>query len=205
MAHDRTPAPVGTPKFRLSYLIRGKPGHPLHPLLAHVTMGAYVTGAVLAVLGRLGVSEPSLAKGWWLAILVGLASSAATAVTGAADFFALGSRNPARRTTIAHIALMMPSIPAFALTLVRGHAGYVKGAIGTLPLALTLVGLTLVMLGGFVGGKLVFTHGLRVEPLRRILEASSAGTADPAAPEIRALSPSGAGSRRRSRPRVSHR
>jgi uncharacterized membrane protein len=184
VAHDRAPADVGTPGFKWSYLIRGTPGHPLHPLLAHITMGAYATGAVLAVLGRLGVSEHDLAKGWWLAILVGLASSVATATTGAADFFALGSRNPARRTTWLHLSLMLPSTPAFGMTLVLGHRGYVKGVIGTPPFVLTLAGVALVMIGGYVGGKLVFSHGLRVEPLRRMSEASKAEVADPAVARV---------------------
>ena len=167
-----------TPTFKWSYLLRGKPGHPLHPLMAHITIGAYVTGAVLAVLGRLGVSEHDLAKGWWLAIAVGLASSAVTALTGLLDFLALEPGTPARRNTWLHLLLIMPSTPAFGLALVRGHHGYVKGVIGTLPLGFTLVGVALVLFGGYVGGKLVFAQGLRVEPMRRLSEASTAGAAD---------------------------
>src|SRR5271166_3247317 len=58
-----------------SSVLRGWPGHPLHPAFAHVAMGGYTVGAVLAVLGRAGVSEHDLAKGWWLAVLVGFAAS----------------------------------------------------------------------------------------------------------------------------------
>jgi hypothetical protein len=46
-----------------------------HPAFAHVAMGGYTVGAVLAVLGRAGVSEHDLAKGWWLEAATGVSSS----------------------------------------------------------------------------------------------------------------------------------
>lgn len=136
--------------------------YPLHPPLTDVTIGAYVTATLLAILGRSGVSEANLAKGWWLALVVALSASVPTALAGAAEFVVMGARNPARQATIAHMLLMLSTYPFFLEAVRRGHGGYVKGEIATTPLALNLIGVCLLFLGGFVGGKLVYQHGLRV-------------------------------------------
>jgi len=66
--------------MKLSYLIKGFPGHPLHPPLTDATIGAYTVAFVLALLGILGVAEDRMATGWWLALI---AESIATAPSGA--------------------------------------------------------------------------------------------------------------------------
>lgn len=72
---------------KLSYLTRGSPKHPLHPPLTNVTIGAYTVSTILGVLGALGVSEGDMAKAWWLGLIVGLAFSVPTMITGLTDWF----------------------------------------------------------------------------------------------------------------------
>jgi uncharacterized membrane protein len=67
---------------KASYLLRGTPGHPLHPPLTDVTIGSYALATILGVLGWFGVAESDVAKGWWLGLVVGLVASAPTALTG---------------------------------------------------------------------------------------------------------------------------
>ena len=66
----------------MKWLLRGFPGHPLHPPLTDVTIGAYTLATAMAVLSRLGVSEENTATAWWLALIVGLVVTAPTAITG---------------------------------------------------------------------------------------------------------------------------
>src|SRR6185437_901553 len=62
--------------------LRGFPGHPSHPPLTDVTIGAYTFATVAAILSKLGVAEHGLAQAWWLALVVGAISSALTVGTG---------------------------------------------------------------------------------------------------------------------------
>ena len=62
-------------------LIRGLPGHPLHPPLTDATIGMYVLAAGLAIIGYAGWIELAAAKGMWLALAGGLIVSVPTAVT----------------------------------------------------------------------------------------------------------------------------
>jgi hypothetical protein len=46
--------------FKPSYLVKGFPGHPLHPPLTGATIGAYTAATVLEILAYAGVSEENL-------------------------------------------------------------------------------------------------------------------------------------------------
>ena len=48
--------------------LRGFPGHPSHPPLTDVTIGAYTFALVAAILSKLGVAEHAFAQAWWLAL-----------------------------------------------------------------------------------------------------------------------------------------
>lgn len=141
--------------------------YPLHPPLTHVTVGAYTTAVLLGTVGVSGVAEPVLAKGWWLALLVGFGASVVTALTGVVDFIVIGRRNPARRATLAHMILMLAGMPFFGAAVLVGRAGYVAGEIQTLPVILNLAAFALLVVGASLGGKLVYEHGLRVKPAMR--------------------------------------
>jgi uncharacterized membrane protein len=148
---------------RLSYLVRGFPGHPLHPPLTDVTIGAYTASAALGVLAAFGVDEPNLTKGWWLALIVGLIVSAPTALTGFADWLTITWWTPLWRTATLHAASNLAATGCFALAAVFGHDRYVAGEMGSWTLAATLLGFAFLTLGGWLGGTIVFVHGMRVK------------------------------------------
>src|SRR5204863_1579646 len=74
---------------KLSYLIRGLPGHPLHPPLTDATIGIYTFATIAALFDVFGWSNSAAAQGWWPALLVGLATTVATALTGLADWLTI--------------------------------------------------------------------------------------------------------------------
>jgi uncharacterized membrane protein len=148
---------------RLSYLVRGFPGHPLHPPLTDATIGAYTVSAALGVLAAFGVDEPNLTKGWWLALIVGLIVSAPTALTGLADWLTISWRTPLWWTATRHMLSMLAATACFALAAIFGHDRYIAGDMGSWTLAATLVGFGLLSLGSWLGGTIVFVHGMRVK------------------------------------------
>jgi uncharacterized membrane protein len=146
----------------LKALFRGLPGHPLHPPLTDATIGAYTFATVMAVLSRLGVSEHNTATGWWLALITGLAITIPTAITGFVDWLSIEGGTPLWRTATFHLSAMLAATVVFAIAAGAGHADYVDGTVGGGPLVLTLVAFALLTLGGWLGGAIVFTHGMRV-------------------------------------------
>jgi uncharacterized membrane protein len=148
--------------FKPSYLVRGFPGHPLHPPLTDATIGAYTAATVLGILAYAGVSEENLTKAWWLALLVGLGATALTAVTGLLDWLTITWRTPLWWTATWHMLSMLTATGFFALAAIFGHDRYVDGDMGSWTFIATLVGFVALTVGGWLGGTVVFVHGMRV-------------------------------------------
>jgi uncharacterized membrane protein len=143
-------------------LIRGFPGHPSHPPMTDGAIGAYTAATVLACLGAAGVAEEALAKGWWITLLVGLGFGALAAVTGLADWLSITRGTPLWRTATTHMIVMVLATVLFAAAAIVGYAGYDDGEVGTGPLVLVLCAFVVLTAGGWLGGAIVFVHGMRV-------------------------------------------
>ena len=158
--------------MKLSHLAKGLPGHPLHPPLTDATIGIYTAAALFGLLSVLGVSERNTAAAWWLALIAGLVVTGPTALTGLLDWLDITWGSPLWRTATVHMFSMLTASVFFLLAAIFGHPGYVDGEVTSGSLVLTLVGFGFLTLGGWLGGTVVFVHGMRVlnlveEPARR--------------------------------------
>jgi uncharacterized membrane protein len=158
--------------MKLGYLVKGLPGHPLHPPLTDATIGIYTGATVFGVLSALGLSEANTATAWWLALVLGLIVTGPTALTGLIDWLSITWGTPLWRTATVHMLSMLTATVFFLLAVILGHGGYVDDEVTSGSLILTLVGFGFLTLGGWLGGTVVFVHGMRVlnlveEPARR--------------------------------------
>ena len=152
--------------MKLSYLIRGLPGHPLHPPLTDATIGAYTAATVMGFASIVGVAERGAAHGWWLALVVGLIFTVPTALAGLADWWTISPGTPLKRTATSHLIAMVSATVFFLIAALTGHGGYTHGAVDAGPYVLTLIGFAAMTVGGWLGGAIVFVHGMRVLNLR---------------------------------------
>jgi uncharacterized membrane protein len=148
--------------MKLDYLIRGLPGHPLHPPLTDATIGTYTVATALAVADVTGLSENAAAGGWWLALLFGLCLTVPTALSGLADWLTIRWRTPLWWTATWHLLSMVTATVFFGLAAIFGHSGWQSGDVTTGPFVLNVIGFLLLTLGGWLGGAIVFVHGMRV-------------------------------------------
>lgn len=129
-------------------VLRGEPlGHPLHPAMVAVPIGAWASVSVLDVLGE----GPAARKLTALGILTALPTAAA----GAADWAT--TTGAARRTGLVHAALNDAALLTYLVSWRarrRGHS--MRGAM------LSLAGGGLLGLGGWLGGHLAFSQGVGV-------------------------------------------
>lgn len=148
--------------MRLSALWRGLPGHPIHPPLTDAAIGIYTFATVAALADVLGISDDAAAHGWWLALATGLIVTVPTALTGLVDWLAIEPGTPLKRTATSHLIAMVTATVFFLLALLVGKDSFDAGDITAGPLVLTLVAYGLLALGGWLGGTIVFVHGMRV-------------------------------------------
>ena len=143
-------------------LASGLPGHPTHPPLTDAVIGLYSGAAAFGVLSAVGVSEKNMAVAWWLVLVAGLVVTGPTAVTGLVDWLKISRGTPLWRTATAHLVAMVAATIVFLIAAVVGHGGYVEREVTVASLVLTLSAFALLTLGGWLGGTVVFVHGMRV-------------------------------------------
>lgn len=117
-------------------------GHPLHPALAQVPIGCFVSATVLDLAGERSAARKLGA--------LGIASAAPAALAGATDWS--HSSPSTQRTGLVHALLNTGALLAWGASLLRRRrgGGVVLGAVGT-----SLVGLS-----AAVGGHLAYRQGL---------------------------------------------
>jgi uncharacterized membrane protein len=159
---------------KLEHLYRGFPGHPLHPPLTDATIGTYTFATIASVLSKLGIAEEEAAQGWTLALIVGLIVTGPTALTGFADWLQIPRRTPLWRVATAHMIAMLAATAFFLIAIGAGYSDGIDGAVADGAFVLTLIGFAVLTLGGWLGGSVVFTYGMRVlnlieEPALRVV------------------------------------
>ena len=148
--------------MKLSYLVKGLPGHPLHPPLTDLTIGTYSFATIAAILAKTHLVERNAAYAWWIALVIGLISTALTATTGFIDWIEIEWGSDLWKTATAHLTAMLCATGAFLAATLVGHSGYTHHIVTMGAFILTLVGFALLTTGGWLGGAVVYVHGMRV-------------------------------------------
>jgi len=126
-------------------------GHPLHPMLTDVPIGSFVIATVLDVVGQPG------AAAW--AIVVGIVSMLGAALAGYADYLDL--EGAGKRVGSLHSTSMLIALVFYVVSL--------GARVGWWPLFqggeewTAIIGLLFVVVGGYLGGELVFNLGSQVD------------------------------------------
>lgn len=121
-------------------------GHPLHPAITDVPIGAFVVALGLDIVGQPG--------GAFWALVIGQVAFLLSALTGLADYTDTDGTARARATL--HGTLMVIGGAFTAASIITRDGGAVAG---TVPSALLLIGLLVIGAAAYVGGDLVFVLG----------------------------------------------
>jgi uncharacterized membrane protein len=158
--------------MKLSYLWRGLPGHPIHPPLTDLTIGAYTFATIAAFTDVVGITAHNGARAWWLALVVGAISSTVTVTTGFLDWLTISPGTPLKRTATTHALANAVASVFFVIAIVVGHHPYSRGDVSAGAFILTVLGFAFLTAGGWLGGAITYVHGMRVlnlveEPAQR--------------------------------------
>ena len=143
--------------------LAGPYGHPLHPVLVPVPIGAWVASFIFDLASRLSGQPTVFATGAFWLLGLGLLGAAAAALLGFLDLFAIPTGTKAFRTGLAHMTLNLAVVAAFggSLLLRRGHLDRPGGTPWGL-LVLSAAALVALAVSGWLGGRLAYRYGVRV-------------------------------------------
>jgi uncharacterized membrane protein len=143
-------------------VVAGPYGHPFHPILVTVPIGAWIGSLVLDVGSRAAENGGGLARAAWWMIALGIVGAAAAAIFGLMDFSRLPKRSPAARTARVHLGVNVVVVAMFAISYVWRAARGVEEETSNAQIALSIVALLLLGVAGWLGGRLSYHFGVRV-------------------------------------------
>jgi uncharacterized membrane protein len=140
-------------------------GHPIHPMLIPFPIALWVFSLIadLIYLWRGNL----IWRDWiaFYALLAGIIGAVAAAVFGIIDWLAIKDRE-VKKIANWHARLNVIALLIFAASFyLRTTSGsQMMGGNYTIPLVLSVIGVILISISGYLGGELVFKHGVAVNP-----------------------------------------
>jgi uncharacterized membrane protein len=138
----------------------GPYGHPVHPMVVTVPIGAWVSSVVLDI-ASMAKDDTALAQASVWLIAIGVVGALLAAVFGSLDLTTIPRGTKAFTTGITHMSLNLVAVAVFAID----YGLRVKQSTPSVPTTgfiLSLVGLALIGASGWLGGKLAYHYGVRV-------------------------------------------
>jgi uncharacterized membrane protein len=148
-------------KHPASALLAGPYGHPFHPMLVTLPIGAWLCSVVFDVASHVATEGAPLATGARWLLAVGVLGALAAAAVGFLDFFLIPAGTHAHRVALTHMVLNLTVTVAFALDFVWRLGDHAQATpVG--PMVLSIVALAVLGFSGALGGELAYRYGIRV-------------------------------------------
>jgi uncharacterized membrane protein len=142
--------------------LAGPYGHPFHPALVTVPIGAWVASLVFDLVSREADDPEIFATGSAWLIGVGLAGAVVAAGFGLLDLLAIPPGTPAFRTGLLHMGLNLTAVALYGASLAVRVGSVDEGNVTVPGFVLAVAALALVGASGWRGGKLAYSYGVRV-------------------------------------------
>jgi uncharacterized membrane protein len=155
-------------------------GHSLHAALVHLPIALWPAAFVFDLLSNFGVGGNAMVKTSFYAIVLGFFVALLAAPAGLADWLDIKPEHPARKIGWYHMILNLAGVLLWGSNLLLRLNVYREAtAVAFLPTVLSFIGTLVLLVSGYLGGMMVYHHGISVarvskEKWRRLAEASGA-------------------------------
>jgi uncharacterized membrane protein len=135
-------------------------GHPIHPILIPFPLALWTTSFIVDVLFYL-LRHPTLLVISKFMLAAGCIGAIAAAIPGIVDWLAIKD-GEVKKAANWHARLNIIALVVFAISFVLRLGSYsqIVGRKLTIPFLLSLVGMILISISGWLGGELVFRYGV---------------------------------------------
>ena len=137
--------------------------HPIHPMLVALPIGLWIFALVCDV-----VRAASGAANWgsvaMYCVAAGIVGALLAAVPGLIDYFSIDEPEMKRIATL-HLAVNLGAVVIFAVNLWLRFRLPLESNV---PLALSVIGVLAIGLGGWLGGEMVYVKGMGVEAVEKL-------------------------------------
>lgn len=129
-------------------------GHPIHPMLVPLPIGMWVLSLACDIIGAFAADPTAWKTVALYAMIGGIIGALLAAVFGLVDLLSLPAR--IRSTALAHMGINLTIVVLFAID------AWLRLS-GSDPVWLSVVAILLLLVSGWLGGKMVYRLGVAVD------------------------------------------
>jgi uncharacterized membrane protein len=154
-------------------------GHPLHPAVVHLPTALFPAALIFDVLALAGIGGSAMVNAAFWCIVGGLVVVLLAVPTGLADWWEIKPEKPAYKLGIYHMSLNGVVAVIFVVNMLIRMDDRTAGAPTWVQFTLSLIGTILLAVSGYIGGRMVYEHGVGVARMskkkwRSVAEAGGA-------------------------------
>jgi uncharacterized membrane protein len=130
--------------------------HPIHPMLVAIPIGLWIFSLACDVIRVMGASSPNWTIVAYYTLVGGILGALLAAVPGFIDMLSLP--RPTKRIALIHMAINLAVVGLYVWNAwLRKHGGI------DFAIWLSVIGVALLAVSGWLGGKMVYVHGVAVD------------------------------------------
>ena len=135
-------------------------GHPVHPILTDFPIALWST-SLLGDIAAAWRGQMAYREFAFWALALGLVIAAPTIVAGLIDYAAIPQGHPAITRATWHMWIMLGAATVYACSLIAHLGRFSSSRFAVwMSMGLSAAGLVLLMIGGWLGGELIFRYGI---------------------------------------------
>src|SRR5262245_28174054 len=131
--------------------------HPLHPMLVAIPIGLWVFSLVCDLVRLFGGTSPNWQVVAYYTLIGGIVGALVAAVPGFIDMLSLPWRT--KRIALFHMSINLTVVALYVVNAWLRH----RGIDLTAPVWLSVIAVLMLLVSGWLGGKMVYIHGVAVE------------------------------------------
>jgi len=156
-------------------------GHPLHPAIVHIPIALWVGALVFDALTLSNIGGNGLVRTSFWAILIGLISTLLVVPSGIAEWMQIKREKPAWTLALWHMLLNVCVTVIMVVSLIlRTGSALTAQRVPMMAFVLVVVADVVLMVSGYIGGRMVYEHGIGVarQTKNKWREIAAAGNAN---------------------------
>jgi uncharacterized membrane protein len=139
--------------------------HPIHPMLIVFPIGLWVFSLACDLIRLAGAPGDAWITVAYYSMVGGFIGALCAAVPGLIDLiYYKGGAAPVKKIALTHMTINLIVVALYAINIwLRAGEPSIKGASMSIPVLLSILGVALLCVSGWLGGQMVHVYGVGVE------------------------------------------
>jgi|SRR5690242_9795206 len=137
--------------------------HPIHPMLVVFPIGLWTFSLVCDIIYVFGGRQSVWNTIALYTAIGGIIGAVLAAIPGLIDYLSIDDRD-VRAIGMRHMLVNLGALVIFIIASIARA----KGVTAVIPFVLSIAGIVLISVGGWLGGELVYIKGMAVEPVEEL-------------------------------------